>query len=135
MRSARKLWLGYGGAGLVVVAVVTVISGVALHLEAETERTRRREEQLDRVRIALWRLDSHMTPILGRVAGHAYSHFVPAFAPARLYDAQGRPERSKLLLEPSPILMNDWPAWVLLHFQAPISGRITSPQVPQGWNR
>jgi hypothetical protein len=69
------------------------------------------------------------------VAGHAYSHFVPAYAPARLYDAQGRLERSKLLLEPSPILMNDWPDWVVLHFQAPLTGRITSPQVPEGWYR
>ena len=130
MRSARNLWLGYLGAGLVVVAVVAVISGVALHLEARAERTRQREERLDRVRIALWRLDSHMTPLLGRVAGHAYSHFVPAYAPARLYDAKGRRQRSKLLLEPSPILMNDWPDWFVLHFQAPINGRITSPQVP-----
>jgi len=69
------------------------------------------------------------------LAGHAYSHFVPAFAPARLYDAQGRLQHSKLLLEPSPILMNDWPDWVVLHFQAPVSGRITSPQVPEGWNK
>ncbi len=113
MRSARNLWLGYLGAGLVVMVVVGVISGVALHLEGKAERTRQREERLDRVRIALWRLDSHMTPILGRVAGHAYSHFVPAFAPARLYDVQGRRQRSKLLLEPSPILMNDWPGWVV----------------------
>jgi len=135
MRSARSLWLGYLGAGLVVVAVVGVISGVALHLEAQAERTRQREERLDQVRIALWRLDSHMTPILGRLAGHAYSHFVPAFAPAGLYDARGRPERSKVLLEPSPILMNDWPDWVVLHFQAPATGRITSPQVPEGWYR
>lgn len=135
MRSPRFLWLGYLGASLVVIAVVGVISGVALHLEAEAERTRRREERLDRVRIALWRLDSHMTPILGRVAGHAYSHFVPAYSPARLYDAQGRLEQSKLLLEPSPILMNDWPDWVVLHFQAPVTGRITSPQVPEGWYR
>jgi signal transduction histidine kinase len=135
MRSARNLWFGYLGAGLVVVIVVGVISGVALYLETETERTRQREEQLDRVRIALWRLDSHMTPVLGRVAGHSYSHFVPAYSPARLYDAQGRRERSKLLLAPSPILMNDWPDWLVLHFQAPTTGRITSPQVPQGWYR
>lgn len=135
MRSARNLWLGYLGAGLVVVAVVGVISGVALHLEAQADRTRQREERLDRVRIALWRLDSHMAPILGRVAGHAYSHFVPAYTPAGLYDARGRLERSKVLLEPSPILMNDWPDWVVLHFQAPVTGRITSPQVPEGWYR
>ena len=91
MRTSGKLWLGYLAAGVVVLAVVGVISGVALHLEAEAERNRRREERLDRVRIALWRLDSFMSPVLGRIAGHAYSHFVPAFTPDQLFDAKGKP--------------------------------------------
>ncbi|MFH2007864.1 MAG: HAMP domain-containing sensor histidine kinase [bacterium] len=133
MRSPRHLWVGYLIAGLAVLGAVGGLSAVALRLEAQAERSRLREARLGRVRIALWRLDSHMTPVLGRIAGHAYSHFVPAFKPAQLYDPQGRPDEGKVLVQPSPILMNDWPDWVVIHFQAPLSGAITSPQVPTGW--
>jgi len=133
MRSPRHLWIAYLVAVLAVLGAVGGLSAVALRLEAETEQSRLREARLGRVRIALWRLDSHMTPVLGRIAGHAYSHFVPAYKPAQLYDSQGRPDQGKVLVQPSPILMNDWPDWVVIHFQAPLSGAITSPQVPKGW--
>ena len=132
MRSPRRLWFGYLIAGLAMLVVVGGLSGVALRLESQAEHARRKQERLNRVRIALWRLDSHLTPILGRLAAHAYSHYVPAYAPPQLYSANGRRQTERVLLEPSPILMNDWPAWVVLHFQAPIRGSVSSPQVPRG---
>jgi signal transduction histidine kinase len=136
MRSSRVL-LGFGTTALAVVAALGGLSVVALRLGAQTERARLREARQDRLRLALWRLDAHLAPVIGRLAGLAYSHYAPAFAPARLYRPGGEPLRESAL-EPSPVLSASWPGWLLLHFQAPPEGAIRSPQLPEpalAWTR
>lgn len=130
MRARR--FLLYALAAVALLSAVGGLSLLALRLESEAEAGRLRQARLDRMRLALWRLDAHLAPSLGRLAGHAYSHYLPAFSPAELYAESGAPVTERALLEPSPILRSDWPDWLRLHFHAPVAGGIASPDVPTG---
>jgi signal transduction histidine kinase len=129
----RGIWIRYLAATLAVLAILGVLSATVLRLERDSERANARTEATERLQEALWRLDAYVVPVLGRQAGLAYSHYVPAFVPTGLYTPDGaRMRADKLYLEISPILTTRWPAWVLLHFQAPLTGGIASPEVPEG---
>jgi signal transduction histidine kinase len=129
----RGIWIRYLVATLAVLAVLGVLSAIVLTLERDSERANARTEAAERLQEALWRLDAYVVPVLGRQAGLAYSHYVPAFVPTRLYTPDGaRKDTEKPYLEISPVLTTRWPSWVLLHFQAPLAGGIASPEVPEG---
>ena len=82
MAQARRLWLGFLVAAVAVLGAVVGLSVLALQLERSTERARLRQAHLNRLRIALWRMDSFVAPVTGRLAAHAYSHYVPALVPS-----------------------------------------------------
>jgi hypothetical protein len=128
----RGVWIRYIIATQAVVVVLGVLSYVVLTLEREAEQARARTLAAERMQEALWRLDAFVVPVLGRQASLAYSHYVPAFVPTRLYSPDGaRKSGDRVLVEISPILTTAWPAWVRLHFQAPLEGGIASPEVPE----
>jgi signal transduction histidine kinase len=131
MATARRVWVLYAAATVAVVATLAILSGIVLTLERDTEHARARRAAIEQVQEALWRLDAFVVPVLGRQAAFAYSHYVPAFAPAGLFTPEGS-GNERVLVEISPILTTRWPDWVLLHFQAPVAGGIASPEIPEG---
>jgi signal transduction histidine kinase len=136
MGTARRTWVLYIAALTAVVAILVVLSGIVLTLERDAGRARARRAAAKRLQEALWRLDAYVVPVLGRQAALAYSHYVPAFVPTRLYAPDGtRRGSGEVLLEVSPILTTEWPDWVLLHWSAPVEGGIASPELPTGRHR
>src|SRR5262249_37782984 len=86
------------------------------------------EEFLHRLRLALWKLDSRITPILAREDMRPYNHYSAVFAPPVVLDPKGNRYETATVLEPSPLLNADFPDWMLLHFQTADDGW-DSPQV------
>ena len=87
------------------------------------------EEFLHRLRLALWKLDSRMAPILAREDMRPYNHYSAVFAPPIVLDPKGNRLDTATVLEPSPLLNAELPDWMLLHFQASAEDGWDSPQV------
>ncbi len=102
-------------------------------LDSDTEAAalRRRAIHEEDVRLALWRMDSLLVPIIGRES--ARPHYVyQAFYPAETAYTHllARLDAGDVLI-PSPLL-GPPPEEVLLYFQIDPTGAFSSPQVPMG---
>jgi signal transduction histidine kinase len=117
-----QTWLLFG-ASIALIALVMLWGSITiLRLDREAIESRRRAAIEEDVRLALWRLDSSVTPLIAREGSHSVEHF-SSFARPTGKDLEG--------LEPSPLI--DRPKLpVLLHFQIHPDQSITSPQAPEG---
>jgi signal transduction histidine kinase len=82
----------------------------------------------ERIRLALWRMDSALAPLLAQESARsylAYQAFLPAGSAASIYG----PSPGNRPWVPSPLLASP-PPQVLLYFEIAPDGKITSPQVP-----
>jgi signal transduction histidine kinase len=156
MKHARYVWLAFACCFAVVLAAMGWISltacqleqaesvareqeAVARRLEAEALRkeaeTRRQAAVEENVRLALWRIDTTLAPLIAHESARPYfayrSFLTPDRADARMFNNDRN--RNETLI-PSPLLANV-PANILLYFQFEPDGRLTSPQVPVGGNR
>ncbi|MFO0878093.1 MAG: histidine kinase dimerization/phospho-acceptor domain-containing protein [Gemmataceae bacterium] len=131
----RGLFQGtYGGLaafGLITLLVVGGLGWVtraALQLETEQREQQRQVEFDERLRLALWRLDSRIGAVLAREESRPFTHYSAVFAPPIALDHRGKPALPGSVLEPSPLLDAELPPWMLLHFQTDSRGW-ESPQV------
>jgi len=112
-------------------AAMAWISARLMDAERETAELRRLAAHEEDIRLALWRMDSLLVPIIGRES--ARPHYVyQAFYPAETAYTHllARLDTGDVLI-PSPLL-GALPDEVLLHFQIDPSGAFSSPQVPTG---
>jgi signal transduction histidine kinase len=110
VRPAR-VWSLFAVCVAVLLAALVWSSASMLGLE-RAERTARAQAALEEnTRLALWRLDSTLMPLLARESGRPFAEYAPAGD------------------ELSP-LVRDTPPEVLLHFQVAPGRAVTSPQVP-----
>jgi signal transduction histidine kinase len=88
-----------------------------------------RLELSDQMRLALWRLDSRVSPAIAREDSRPFQHYDPLYVPlpAVQPDLYACPAGSVLI--PSPLLNAGLPDWMALHFQATADGKWRSPQV------
>src|SRR5262245_60789110 len=105
--------------------------------QAELQRRELQQRETDaqaifaaKLRLALWRLDSRITPALAREDTRPYSHYSAIFAPSVVLDNEGNAYNEAQLFEPSPLLTADMPDWMPLHFQCTAEAGWGSPQVP-----
>jgi signal transduction histidine kinase len=82
-----------------------------------------------KLRLALWRLDSRLAPVLAREDARPYNHYSAVFAPPVTLDPRGHRYPPAVVLEPSPLLSAGLPDWMLLHFQTSTESGWNSPQV------
>jgi signal transduction histidine kinase len=139
-------WLrskGLGGIAFLVIAALVAgglgwVTRVVLHLEQAQREARAQEEQYTRLRLAMWRLDSRVLPVLAREDSRPYNHFSALYAPSLALTLTATPQQPQpawtacapgTVLEPSPLLRVDLPDWVLLHFQSDAQSVWSSPQV------
>ncbi|MBM4037383.1 MAG: HAMP domain-containing histidine kinase [Planctomycetes bacterium] len=131
MKRQWRIWIAFGLALAVLLAAVGSVTLTALRLDRAEAEARHQAALEENVRLALWRMDSALAPLLAQENARpyfAYSAFYPA---ERAYTKMfAEIERDEVLL-PSPLLAVT-SEYVLLHFQFGPDGALTSPQVPEG---
>ena len=134
MSPARsRAWLGFGITAAVLLAVVSWLTVVLVQLDRDELQARRQAALHERLRLALWRMDSWLSPLLAREAMRPVGEF-RAFPAAQTAWTKGytRLGPDEVLVK-SPLLGSE-SAVFPLHFEVGPDG-LTSPQVPTGNER
>ncbi len=137
----RATWLVFGGCVAIVALVLVLVTWQGLRLERQEQRSRARAAREEAVRLALWRLDSLLTPVIAREAGRPYFHYRSFYPAERAYTRMWQAIGPGDVVVPSPLL--DFGAQqvegpspdaglVLIHFQIEPDGQVSSPQAPTG---
>ena len=119
---------------LVLLAAMAAVSVTTLRLDRAQMQAGQQAETEEKVRLALWRMDSLLTSIMVEEsarpfsAWESFSHNEPALTKGYAPIQPGE------VLSPSPLLAYS-SSNVLLHFQLNPEGQLTSPQVPLGAER
>lgn len=119
MRSAWRTWLVFVCALLIVIAAMSWVSARALE-------SARKADYEESVRLALWRLDSSLAPLILQESARPYLSYRPFYSPGASHDSS---EEAKQNLLPSPLLTEEVPS-IILHFELR-EEQIFSPQVPE----
>ncbi len=130
-------WLrGKKGGALAFAAIVLLVIGglgwvtlAALRLEQEQAQTRAEAERTENLRLALWRMDSLVSPVLVQEDNRPANHYSAVFAPSLAISPKGFACPPGTVLEPSPLIDAELPDWTLLHFQTSDETGWESPQV------
>ncbi len=137
----RATWLVFAGCVAIVAVVLVLVTGQGLRLERRELRARAQAEREEAVRLALWRLDSLVTPIIAREAGRPYFHYRSFYPAERAYTRMWQPIGPGDVLVPSPLLdfvaqereaVSPDAGLILVHFQVEPDGALSSPQAPTG---
>jgi len=124
-------WLTLGLSLTVLLGGMAWVSLTALQLDAVQDASRRGAAREAKVRLALWRMDSALAPLISQENAQPYFAYSP-FSPAeRAYTKMFQKLEHGEVLVPSPLLTATSP-YILLHFQFGPDGALTSPQVPTG---
>ena len=131
MKRPWHVWTAFGLCLAVLLGAMGWVSLTALRSERAEAETRRQAAIEENVRLALWRMDSLLAPLIAQEAARAYFVYSAFYPAERAYDRMfseiGRGE----VLVPSPLLTAS-SSQVLLHFQFESDGRLASPQAPEG---
>jgi signal transduction histidine kinase len=124
-----QIILAFGLCLALVVGAMTWVSWTALKLDQAQAQARRQAVFEEDVRLALWRMDSALAPLIARENSRPYFAWYAFYPAERPYASMFGGSSQDELLVPSPLLMEESPD-VLLYFQYEPSGELTSPQVP-----
>jgi signal transduction histidine kinase len=127
------IWIIFGVCLAVLLAAMGWASLTVLRLERFEAQAQQKAELEERMRLALWRMDSFLTPLIVEESARPYYAYYPFHTAEQAYTKMYRSIREEVLI-PSPLLAFA-SSNVLLHFQFDLDGNITSPQVPQGNER
>lgn len=123
------IWSVFGLALAALLAAMTAVTVTAVRLDRTQAEAQRQAAFEETVRLALWRIDSAVAPLLLQESSRPYFTYTAFFPADRAYDKMFRPVTAKETLLPSPLLTQT-SSNVLLHFQYGPEGALTSPQVP-----
>ncbi len=125
-------------AALVLAACLAVlcgamawVSGKVLELDRAERAARALADSEERVRLALWRMESAIGPLLAEESARPYFTYAAFYPTQRAYDNMLGDFTPGELLLPSPLL-GESPPLTRIHFQLDESGPPTSPQAPEG---
>jgi len=124
-------WTLFAAALALVLAAMGWISLTVLRLDAQQEDAQRQAALEESVRLALWRMESSLAPIIAQENARpyfAYNSFYPA---ERAYDRMFNGLAYGDVLIPSGLMTFSSPR-IVIHFQLGPDGKLTSPQVPTG---
>jgi signal transduction histidine kinase len=134
-------WLGgKWGFGLAFCAISLLVAGglawatfVVLELEQQQRVAQAQAERNTRLRLALWRLDARIFPVLAREAHRPFTHYRALASVPGVLVPHGKGWQKSDILQPSPLLDEPRPNWLRLHFQVAPEQAPTlweSPQAP-----
>ena len=128
MARSWRLWAVFALCLAVLLAGVGAISAAAVRLDRSEAAARRQAAVEEDVRLALWRLDSAVAPLLARESARPYFVYAALYAPERVYTRAPAELSLAEVLVPSPLLTR-LPERVLLHFQVGPALRFTLGQI------
>jgi signal transduction histidine kinase len=131
MSHPRHIWTAFAACACLAVAAAGWVSIRALQADASEAAARDKAIVEENTRLALWRMDSLMAPLVAQETARPYFVY-EAFYPAdRAYGRMfnGGFGQDGLVLVPSPLMTGATPS-VRLYFQIDPANRVTSPQVP-----
>lgn len=120
---------GLGWATRVALQVEQERRLAAANAEASERLYLQQKEQADKLRLALWRLDSRLAPALAREESRPYPQYVAVHSPFPALTSDGIACAPGQVRLPSPLLTAELPDWMKLHFQIDQQSGWTSPQV------
>ena len=129
MNRPAIVWTVFGVAVALVFAAMTAVSVTTLRLERGQLEAQRQAELEEKVRLALWRMDSAVAPLILEESSRPYFTYSAFFPADRAYEKTFGTNASKGMLLASPLLTQT-SSNVLLHFQYGPDGGLSSPQVP-----
>src|SRR5438128_10016369 len=114
----KRGFRGQRGGLIAFLAIAALVAGglgwatsAALRLEREQREARAQAERYDNLRLALWRLDSRISPVLAREDARPYHHFSAVYAPPLTLRQDGTARPSGAVLQVSPPVDGEPPAW------------------------
>ncbi len=130
MRRTSLLWSAFAVCLAVVLAAMAWVSLAALRLDEAEAQARQQAALEENVRLALWRMDSALAPLLAQESARpyfTYSTFLPLDrAYGRMFNRKGPRGET---LAPSPLVSEVSP-YVRVHFQFDPAGRLGGPRAP-----
>jgi len=126
-----RVWLLVSACLLLALSGVVWLSVVALRLDRADRSSRESATREENVRLALWRLDSDLMPLVARESAVVAEAYLPLFPARGIVDPSRGAVRDGTYWLASP-LRSGPPDHVLLHFQMDSAGEVSSPQVPSG---
>ncbi len=125
-------WILFAACLVVFLAAMAWVTVRTLRMENERLEEERSAQVQERVRLALWRMDSLAGALVISESARPAWHYQAFSAPRELFARTSRELiPSGEALQPSPLL-GEPPEHVLLHFEAGSSVAAHSPQVPIG---
>jgi hypothetical protein len=103
----------------------------ALRLERLEADARAEARYQESVRLALWRMDAKITPMIAREAARPYFQYRPFYPADRAYTRMLSEVEPGEVLVPSPLLQTDDPR-IRLYFERDADGVLHSPEAPTG---
>lgn len=134
MKRPWHIWMGFIFCLVVVLAAMGWISLTALESDRNATEAYRRMAFDDNIRLALWRMDSMLAPLITQESARPYFVYGPFLPINRAYGNMFNDRSGGERLIASPLLSEDLPN-ILVHFQFEPDGRLSSPQLPIGSNR
>ena len=114
---------------LVLLAAMAAVSVTTLQLDRAQMQAAQQAETEEKVRLALWRMDSLLTSLMVEESARPFSAWESFSRSEAALTKSYAPIQPGEVLTPSPLLAYS-SSNVLLHFQLSPQGRLTSPQVP-----
>jgi signal transduction histidine kinase len=124
----RRTWAWFAGAAFVLLGATSWLTATLVALDRDEVSARRSAELQQKLRLALWRMDSWLAPHLAREAMRPADEY-RSFAPI---DSAWTVRLDKLqegVVVPSPLLTFTSELFPL-HFELEADGSLASPQVP-----
>src|SRR5260221_5377506 len=129
MRSPWQVWLAFAVCLAMIVAAVGWLSFRALESDRAEATAKQRASAEEDARLALWRIDSKLAPLVTQESARPYFSYSTFFPVERSPSAKGRTKVSAPEPIPSPLVVQ-LPPQILLHFQIDAPGEFNSPPRP-----
>ena len=130
MRTSRRLtWLIYAVCVLLVVDGLAWVTWQMLSLERREHAAQQHAQEQEAVRLALWRMDGLLSPVIAAEAARPYFHYRSFYPAERAYARMWEERTPGEVLVPSPLLAGPG-EFIRLHFESTPDGWLTSPQAP-----
>lgn len=128
----NRPWIIYCVFGLCLLVVggaMAWVSVMVVELDRRDAFAQQRTDLQESVRLALWRMDSALGPIVAQENARPWFEYQAYYNPMVCFSPAFQPITRTDVQLPSPLLDNRSPL-VKLYFQIDESGRVTSPQLP-----